>query len=93
MKQKSEKSGRQVFWFSLGISLFLFLTAAGLVAVDCQGRRLSFGDDTPPFQTVGIGNGRTALEIRLLGAETRVDVTGIHDFLNFLLDFGCIPHK
>ncbi len=98
-RRKEEKRGsgkresRKSFWFSLSLSLALFLIAAGFLKVDAEGRRLSFGDDTPPFQTVDAGNGKTDLEIHLFGADRRVDITKIYDFWIFLLDFSCIPHK
>lgn len=88
-----KKEGRRVFWRSLGISLFLLLIVAGLVTVDYQGRRLSFGDDDPPLHTVDMPGGRTELEIKLLGLEKRVDITEIDKFWNLFLDFSCIPHN
>ena len=88
-----KRKKRQTFLFSLGISLFLLLTAAGLLAVDYQGRRLSFGDDDLPFQTTELPNGRTALQIKVLGAEGEVDITGLEKIYHFLLDFSCIPHR
>lgn len=87
-----KKKNRQTFLFSLGISLFLFLTAAGIVTVDYQGRRLSFGDDALPFQTVDLPGDRTALEIRLLGWEGSADVTQLRKIWDLFLDFSCIPH-
>ncbi len=78
--------------FSLGLSLFLLLTAAGLLMVDYQGRRLSFGDTALPFQTADLPDGRTELHIQLLGLEKKVDITKIDKFWDFLLDFSCIPH-
>ena len=88
-----ERKKSQTFLFSLGISLFLFLTAAGLLTVDYQGRRLSFGDDDLPFQKTALPNGGTALQIKLLGAEEQFDITPLENFYKFLLDFSCIPHR
>ena len=84
---------RQPFYFSLGISLFLLLTAAGLLAVDYQGRRLSFGDDDLPFQKTALPGGGTALQIKLMGMEKKVDITELEKFYHFLMDFSCIPHR
>ena len=84
---------RQPFLLSLGLSLFLLLTAAGIVTVDYQGRRLSFGDNDMPFQKIEVGNGKTELQIKLLGVEKRVDITEIVNCFDFLLDFSCIPHR
>lgn len=92
MKRK-ETAGRRTFFISLGITLFLLITAVGFILVDWQGRRLSFGDPTPPFHLVDRPGEKTELEIRLLGLEKRVDITKLADFFNFLCDFSCIPHK
>lgn len=92
MKRK-DKSARRVFWWSLSVSLFLFLTAAGFITVDYQGRRVSFGDDVPPFRLVDKPGGEKDLEIRLFGGQGRVDVTNLDNFWDILRDFACIPHR
>lgn len=88
-----KKKSRQPFLYSLGISLFLLLTVAGLLTVDYQGRRLSFGDNDLPFEKQDMPGGKTELQIKLLGLEKRVNITEIDKFCNFLLDFSCIPHS
>ncbi len=88
-----KRASTQTFLFSLGISLFLLITAAGIVTVDAQGRRLTFGDDIPPLRTVSETSDKTVLEIRLLGHEGQVDVTKAEEIWKFLLDFCCIPHN
>ena len=77
----------------MGFSLFLLLTVAGLLTVDYQGRRLSFGDSDLPFEKQDLPGGKTELQIKLLGLEKRVNITEIDKFYNFLLDFSCIPHS
>ena len=37
----------RAFWMGFGVSIFVFLTGAGLLMVDYEGRKLSFGDDAP----------------------------------------------
>lgn len=91
--KKRDRAGRQVFLFSLGLSLFLLLTALGIVTVDYQGRRLSFGDNTPPFHVTDKPGGGTELEIRVLGTKTELDITKFDEMWKFLCDFSCIPHK
>lgn len=88
-----KKKSRQAFLYSLGFSLFLLLTVAGLLTVDYQGRRLSFGDSDLPFEKQDLPGGKTELQIKLLGLEKRVNITEIDKFYNFLLDFSCIPHS
>ena len=88
-----KKKSRQPFLYSLGFSLFLLLTVAGLLTVDYQGRRLSFGDSDLPSEKQDLPGGKTELQIKLLGLEKRVNITEIDKFYNFLLDFSCIPHN
>ncbi len=88
-----KKKSRRPFFYSLGISLFLLLIVAGLLMVDYQGRRLSFGDGDLPFEKKDMPGGKTEVQIKLLGLEKRVDITKIDKFCNFLLDFSCIPHS
>ena len=88
-----KKKSRQPFLYSLGFSLFLLLTVAGLLTVDYQGRRLSFGDSDLPFEKQDLPGGKTELQLKLLGLEKRVNITEIDKFYNFLLDFSCIPHS
>lgn len=87
------RQNRAVFFCSLGTTLFLLLTAVGLITVDSRGRQLTFGEDTPAFEKISLPQGKTCLEIRLFGQEKEVDITKIDDFFSFLLDFGCIPHN
>lgn len=75
------------------MTLFLLLTAAGLIAVDSRGRQLTFGEEAPAFRKISLPAGKTGLEIRLFGQETTVDITKMDEFFGFLLDFGCIPHN
>ena len=88
-----EKKKRKPFWFALGLSLFLFLTAAGFVAVDYQGRKMSFGDSQPPFHVEETADGRAELEIKVFGMEKTMDVTKIDEIWHFVCDFSCIPYK
>ncbi len=88
-----KKKDRQTFLFSLGLSLFLLLTSAGIVAVDFQGRRLSFGDDTPPARRVELPDGSTRLELRIFDWKQDIDVTKFDKLWKMFLDFSCIPHN
>ena len=87
-----KRSGRRAFGLSLGISLFVFLTAAGCVAVDYQGRKMTFGDSRPPLEVVRLPGGQARLEARLFGAQGSWDVTGLDRALGFVCDFLCLPH-
>lgn len=81
------------FALALGLSLFVFLTVAGCVVVDAQGRRLSFGDTQPPFQVEHLPGDRAQLEVKLFGAETSFDFTQADRILDIVRDFFCLPHS
>lgn len=85
------KFGR-TFWFSMGITLAALIFVIGVVTVDFRGRRLSFGDSTPPIKKECLENGKVNLQIKLLGIEKTVDITEIDNIWNLFLDFSCIPH-
>lgn len=87
-----KRKNRRAFWFTLGVSLFVFLTAAGFLTVDYQGRKMSFGDSTPPLHVDKSADGRAELEIKAFGVEKTWDITKIDEIFDFLCDFGCIPH-
>lgn len=93
MKKREKGKNRQVFLCTLGFCLFFFLTAAGLLTVDQEGRRLSFGDQAPALQTVEKPGGKQDLQIRFWGRETEVDITWLAKSWDFFLDFTCIPHS
>lgn len=87
MKRKK----RRIFAFTLGLSLFVLITLAGCVIVDYQGRRLSFGEDQPPFQVERLPGNRSCLEVDLFGVEAKVDFTQAGRILDLLRDFFCLP--
>ena len=87
MKHKRSR----VFGLSLGISLFVFLTVAGCIVVDAQGRRLSFGDDQPPFYVEHLPDGQARMEVELFGMATSFDVTQADRAFNMVREFFCLP--
>ncbi len=91
-KNQPKREERRAFWFSLALSLFVFMTAAGLLVVDYQGRKLSFGDSTPPV-ALDRQSDPPKLHIKAFGIEEDIDATGLDSAIDFLCDFGCIPHK
>ena len=86
-------SRKHTFALSLALSLFVFLTLAGCVIVDAQGRRLSFGDKQPPFQVEQLPNGKACLRVKLFGLDAAWDVTSASRAWDAVCDFCCIPHK
>lgn len=87
MKRKS----RRIFGLTLALSLFVFLTVAGCVAVDAEGRRLSFGDDQPPFQVERSPEGEARLEVKLFGVEETFPFTMGDKILTTVREFFCLP--
>lgn len=87
-----KKESRRTFWLSMGISLAVIIFAAGVIVVDYQGRRLSFGDTALPVQRAYSQSGSVTLEIKLLGMEKKLDITQIDKIWKLFLDFSCIPH-
>lgn len=90
MGKEDRRKARKAFWFSLGMGLFVFLTGAGLLAVDYQGRRLSFGDSTPLVLLDRQGE-TPRLRVKAFGIEDSWDAAGLDQALQFLYDFGCLP--
>lgn len=88
----SRRKERRAFWFGLGIGLFMFITAAGLLVVDYQGRKLSFGDSTPPV-SLDRQSDPPRLRVKAFGVEESWDASKIKEAMDFLCDFGCLPHK
>lgn len=86
------KKDRRPFWLGFGIGLFVFLTGAGLLAVDYQGRKLSFGDSAPLAKVDRFGP-RTELTVKAFGREKSWDISGLDKVWEFVCEFGCIPHR
>ena len=85
------KKDTRPFWFGLGIGLFIFLTGAGLLTVDYQGRKMSFGDTAPLAQLERFSE-RTELTVKAFGREESWDITPLDKLWGFLCDFSCLPH-
>lgn len=90
--RERKREERRAFWFALGVGLFVFITAAGFLTVDYQGRKLSFGDSTPPV-SLDRQSSPPALHVKVFGVEGTFDASGIDRAMDFICDFGCIPHK
>ena len=101
MKQKGEarsrprgsRAERRVFLCSLGVTLCILILVIGLITVDYQGRRLSFGDTAPPLEKTVAPDGGAWLAVRAFGLEGQLNITWLEKFWNFFLDFSCIPHR
>ncbi|WP_322169517.1 hypothetical protein [Acutalibacter caecimuris] len=86
------KRDRRAFWFGLGLGLFVFLTGAGVLMVDYQGRKLSFGDSTPVAR-LDRGGTRTTLTVKAFGGERSWDVTGAGEMWKTVRAFLCLPEE
>ncbi len=54
----------------------MILLVCGLVTADYHTRWIGFGDDTPIACVVPAENGRKILQIRTMGSNRSIDVTG-----------------
>lgn len=85
------KSDWRAFGLGLGIGLFVFLTGFGLLAVDYQGRKMSFGDSTPVAR-VERKDDRAALTVKAFGQEKTWDITRLDQAWQFFLEFTCLDN-
>lgn len=83
---------RRPFWMALGITLFLLILVCGLVMVDYEGRKMSFGDNQPPLQVIHLPGDRAQLSVKTLGWEGSWDITTLDRAFDFICDFCCLPH-
>lgn len=83
---------RRPFWMALGITLFLLILVCGLVLVDYEGRKMSFGDNQPPLQVIHLPEDRAQLSVKTLGWEGSWDITTLDRAFDFICDFCCLPH-
>ncbi|MCI9552619.1 hypothetical protein [Acutalibacter intestini] len=86
------KRNWRAFGLGLGLGLFVFILAGGLLTVDYQGRKMSFGDSTP-LARVERQEGRSQLTVKAFGTERSWDVTGLDEAWDFFCDFNCIPRQ
>lgn len=91
--EKQNRKAWRIFFFSFAAALCLFILGIGFVLVDYQGRKLSFGDDQPPFQVVEHQDGTADLKIKLMGKEAEYDFTAFDKMWKFICEFGCLPHS
>ena len=85
------KRNNRAFWLGFGVALSLLVAGTGLLAVDYQGRRLSFGDAAPPLAVDRLPDGTAQLTVKAFGVEEEVDITALDQAVNVLWDFACLP--
>lgn len=61
--------GKRRFRTAFVTTLCTLILLLGMVMVDYQGRKISFGDDTPPVQLRREEDGKRVLEIHTMGWE------------------------
>ena len=79
-----------ISFVSTALALLLFI---GLLAVDAEGRRLSFNDTSPAVEIVYNADGTADLQINAFSLDRRVRATGLVKTWHFIADFFCIPHR
>lgn len=81
------------FWLSFLCTLLALLLLIGLVAVDAQGRKLSFNDTSPAAEIVYPGDGTAYISVNAFSLNAKINVTGAVKLWHFIADFFCIPHE
>lgn len=81
------------FLISFVSTVLVLLLFFGMLAVDAEGRRLSFGDTAPPFEVAYNTDGTAELKINAFSLDKSVPVTGLVRSWHFVADFLCIPHR
>ncbi|MGN0479578.1 MAG: hypothetical protein ACI4GO_09100 [Hominenteromicrobium sp.] len=80
------------FLISFVCTVLALLLLLGMLAVDAEGRRLSFNDTSPAVELVYNADGTADLLIHAFSLNRRVRVTGLVKMWHFIADFFCIPH-
>jgi len=93
MKKITTKKDKKSFAMAFSITFCMLLLCIGLLLVDYQGRKLSFGDDSPVFQVTEYSDGTSNLLVNAFGEIKEYEITKLREIYNKILDFCCIPHN
>lgn len=83
----------RAFILSFVCTALALLLLIGILAVDAEGRRLSFNDTSPAVEIVYNADGTADMQINAFSLDRRVRVTGLVKTWHFIADFFCIPHR
>lgn len=81
------------FMISFISTVLVLLLFIGMLAVDAEGRRLSFNDTSPAVEVVYNADGTAEMQINAFSIDRSVNVTGLVKTWHFVADFFCIPHR
>lgn len=81
------------FMVSFVSTVLVLLLFIGMLAVDAEGRRLSFNDTSPAVEVVYNADGTARMQINAFSIDRSVNVTGLVKAWHFVADFFCIPHR
>lgn len=87
------RAKRRVFFATFSITFVVLMLVVGLITVDYQRRRMSFGEQILPVSILHGEGEKTTLRLRFFEVDTGVDITLLKNFFDFCCDFCCIPHK
>lgn len=89
----TKQSNRRAFFIPFLSTICVLGIALGMMAVDYNGRKLSFADDTPPLSVSQEADGSKYLQVYGFGIQEEVNVTVLADVWKKICDFCCIPNK
>lgn len=72
---KSQKNKIRIFYVSFFSTICVVLLLWGLIKVDFQGRKISTGDKTPPFEIVRQDQNQVYFQITSMGIEKKWDIS------------------
>lgn len=76
------------FFCTALVLIFVFV----MLAVDAEGRRMNFNDDSPAVALVYNADGTAQLQINAFRLNRQIEVTGLVKVWHFIADFFCLPH-
>ena len=80
------------FFLSFFSTILVLVLVCSLLLVDARGRKLSFNDDSPPFEVVYHADETAQLQVNAFSADRRIGFTLPVKLWHFVADFLCIPH-
>lgn len=93
MKKITTKKDKKSFWLAFTLTFCTLVLCAGILLVDYNGRKLSFGDDSPVFRVTEYADGTANLLVNAFGEIKEYEITKIREIYVKILDFCCIPHN
>lgn len=88
-----KKTRRRAFFIPFFATLCILGVVLGMTAVDYQGRKMSFADDTVPLSVTQEEDGSKYLHFYGFGLKKEMNITVLADIWKKISDFCCIPNS